>query len=760
MPTVGSGKIRVDARAKVTGQAKYIEDLNFADQLHSKIVYSTIPHGEIETIDITEAVKTPGVVDVITAGDVQGRNVCHIIMDDYPFFADKVVKFVGQTVALVVAETKEAADKARDLVKVKYKPLEHSLSIEDSLKEDAPCIYGDDNVFKSFRVLRGDVDSAFESADVVIENEYRTGYQEHAYIETQGVLAVPGHDGSMTVYGSMQCPFYVHDAVSTGLGISENKVRIVQTVTGGGFGGKEDVPSLLAGAAAVAAMKLNRPVKLILSRKEDIQTMSKRHPSWTKYRTAADKNGNIEAIDVEFYFDAGAFSTLSPVVLWRGTVHALGPYKCPNVRVKSHAVATNKVPCGAYRGFGTPQILFAHEAQMDLLAKKVGKDPFELRRENALQLGDETITGQALNESFGLPGVMNEAFEKSQWLEKRNEYGFDKGKGDKRKGVGVSTILYGVGLGAGGKYIARAGAYVEVFKDGSVSFAVGTTEMGQGMRTVLSQICADEMGVPLEKVFALETDTTRVPDSGPTVASRSTVMSGNAIINACRKIKARMAKLAALDLDTDESEVMFGDGRVYVRRVPSKCITFDYLVQLCCAKKVHLSAQGWFSAPYTDFNEEDGQGWAYFTYTFACNVAEVTVDIKTGEITVDRLTAAHDLGKAINPVLVEGQIEGGSMQGMGYGLTEDILHDEKGNIINYGFSTYIIPTTLDIPQIHPIIVEEPFPQGPFGAKGFGEQPLMGVAPAVASAVAHAIGTQPDRIPMIPERVLKWVRENG
>jgi len=563
----------------------------------------------------------------------------------------------------------------------------------------------------------------------------------------------------MTVYGSMQCPFYVHEAVAIALGIDHSKVRIVQTVTGGAFGGKEDVPSLLAGIAAIAAYKIGKPCKIILGRKEDIFSMSKRHPSLVRYRTAADADGNLLGIEVDYYLDAGAFATLSPVVLWRGAVHALGPYRCPNVKVKAYAVATNKVPCGAFRGFGTPQILFAHESQMDILAEKTGKDPFEIRQQNALKPGEETITGQKLNQSFGLDKVMEKAYWRSGWANKRRALGYEKGTGDVRKGIGVSTIFYGVGLGAGGRYLARAGAFVKICKDSSVAVAVGTTEMGQGMRTVLSQIAAEQLGLPMERVFMLETDTTRVPDSGPTVASRSTVMSGNAIIDACRQIKKRMAPVAARLLDAKPGEIGFGNGRVYVDRVEDKFITFEELVRVCMEEKVHLSQQGWFEAPYTSFNEEDGQGWAYFTYTFACNVAEVTVDIKTGEVTVDNLTAAHDVGKAINPALVEGQIEGGSLQGMGYGTMEDILHNDDGHIINYNLSTYIIPTIMDAPSFAPIIVEEEFPQGPFGAKGFGEQPLMGVAPAVANAIAHAADIRPDQLPVTPERIEKMIRES-
>lgn len=758
MPSVGLNEIRVDALEKVTGEAKYVADLHYHNQLHCKMVFPPVARGRIESIDISSALEIEGVVDVITAEDIPGSNHIHIIYDDYPCFAKDEFRFVGQLAALVLAETPEAAQKGREAVKINYTPLDPILTIEDSIAEDAPKIYGDNNVFKSYNILKGNVDEAFEKAQYVIEDKYKTGYQEHAYIENQGMISIPGHDGSMIVYGSMQCPFYVHQAVTDVLGLPESKVRIVQTITGGAFGGKEDVPSILAAATAVGAYKTGRPCRLILDRKDDMISMSKRHPSLTLYKTAADKDGRITAIDVKYYLDAGAFSTLSPVVLWRGAVHALGPYKCGNVRVQAFAVATNKVPCGAYRGFGTPQILFAHEAQMNKLAETLGMDPFELRKLNALDFNGETITGQKLNQSFGLHKVMEAAFEKSQWAEKRKNWGFDKGEGDLRKGIGVSTIFYGVGLGAGGKNIAKAGAFVEVYKDGSIAFAVGTTEMGQGMRTVLSQIVSEEMGVPLDDIFCFETDTSRVPDSGPTVASRSTVMSGNALLDACLKIKCEITPVAAEMLQAKPDELKFEDGKVFVERIPERYILFKDLTARCALNKVHMSAQGWFEAPYTSFDEKDGQGWAYYVYAYACNVAEVTLDIKTGSVTVDRLTAAHDVGRAINPMLVEGQIEGGSMQGMGYGTVEDILHDEKGNIINAGLSTYIIPTIMDCPHIEPIIVEEEFPEGPFGAKGFGEQPLMGVAPAVAGAIAHAGGIHPNHSPMIPERIVKWIEQ--
>jgi len=749
MSVVGKSVERKDALDKVLGSAKYVDDIHYEGTLMAKGVYSTEACAKIKSVDISEALKVPGVVKIITAKDIPGDNRVPLVFKDMPFLAEDVVRYVGEYIAWVAAETIQAAEEAAKKIKIEYEPLEANLSIEDSLREKAPKIHDHGNIHKSYRVRKGDIEKGFAEADVIIENTYRTPYQEHAYIEPFGMIGLPAVEGGVTVYGSMQCPFYVQDAVSAIMGLPLNKVRIVQCVTGGAFGGKEDVPSLFASYAALLAWYTKRPVKLILTREEDLSNTSKRHPGKIIYKTGAKKDGTLTAIEVTYYLDGGAYATLSPVVMWRGAVHTLGPYRCENVRVDAHAMATNLVPCGAYRGFGTPQVLFAHESQMDILAEKLGMDPAEVRRINAIKEGDVTSTGQKIDVSIGLMESLDKALKKSSWKEKRLKYAEDRG--DIRRGIGISTVFYGVGLGAGGKKIAKAGAYVEINKDGSVNVAVGTTELGQGMRTVLCQIAADAVGVTYDDVHMLEIDTSRVPDSGPTVASRSTVLSGNAIRDAAGQLRKTIEPVAEEILGIPPEDLVWDDGIVYFKENPEVKTTFKKVIEEALKKDLHLARQGWYKAPYTSFNEENGQGWCYFTYAYATNVAEVEVDIKTGEVRVIRITAAHDVGKAVNPQQVEGQIQGGTLQAVGYAVTEEILQDKKGKILNPNFSTYIIPTSVDTPVIDPIIVEHPYPKGPFGAKGFGELPLMGVAPAISNAVFNATGVRMTEIPITPER---------
>ncbi len=757
MNIVGKNVPRVDALDKVTGRAKFVSDLDFADQLTARVLMSPHAHARIVSIDTSRASVVTGVKAIITARDIPGENCIPVIKNDMPMLADGIVKYYGQPVAAVAAQTAQAAEEALEKILVEYKELPAVLSIGDAIKEDAFEVGPEQNIHSYHKIRKGNIEKGFDQADLIMEHTFCTPYQEHAYLETQGMLAVPEHEGSMTVYGSMQCPFYVREGVAHVLGVTLNRVRVVQCVTGGGFGGKEDVPSLVAGIPAVLAFITGQPVKLILSREEDLIMMSKRHPGLIHYKSGVTKDGKLTAIEVTYYLNGGAYATLSPVVMWRGCVHAAGPYKCANVKVDSKAVATNLVPCGAYRGFGTPQVLFAHESQMDVLAEKLGLDPAEMRRINALDIGDKTSTGQLLKHSFGMKKTLEEAVKKSKWDEKRKDYEHDQGT--VRRGIGLSTVFYGMGLGAGGAHMARAGAFVQVLQDGTVSLAVGTTEMGQGMRTVLSQIAAEEFGVALESIHMLPVDTSRVPDSGPTVASRSTTLSGNAVRDGCQKIKQALASVAATMLEARANDIAFSDGRVFARSLPGEGIPFVDVVDRACHEKVHLATQGWAIAPYTSFDDETGQGWAYFTYASATNIAEVEVDLKTAVISVLRITAAHEMGRAINPQQVEGQIQGGTLQGMGYALSEEILH-ENGTMITTDLSTYIIPTSVDAPVIDPIIVEEPFPDGPYGAKGFGELPLMGVAPAVVNAVKHATGVRSFEIPITPERLFALLKQRG
>ena len=752
MRVVGKSVLRNDAQEKVLGRTNYVDDLGLQGMLYACTVRSPRPHIFIKKLDTSKSEKVPGFVRMVTYADVPGANSIPLVLTDHPVFAESECKFLGEAIALVVATTPEAAKKAAEAVVVDYEELPAVTDPLEAMHPDAPRLFGDDNVFRKFQVLRGDADAAFASADAVVEGTFTTGYQAHAYLETQGMIAIPQADGGMHIVGSMQCPFYVHDAIAMTMGVSSNKVRIVQAPTGGGFGGKEDVPSIVAAHAAVAAQVTRRPVKLIYTREEDFLSMSKRHPSWTHIRYAATKDGKITGVDVKYVLDSGAYSTLSPVVLWRGTVHAAGPYQIENVRVNSFAVATHKVPCGAFRGFGQPQICYAQESLIDELAAKLNLDPLELRRRNALKPGDLTITGQKVEDSCSLSTALDRVKQESGWE------GFKaraRGQGHKRRGIGVSATYYGVCLGALGRYLDRAGSHVQIEKDGSVIVAVGNTEVGQGAWTILAQIAAEALGCPYEQVKVVDTDTTRVPDSGPTVASRTTVMSGNAVLDAAKVLRARLDAVASEilgcppDAITSDGVAFSGGG---------KSVGYRELVTQCWARKTPMSHQGWYASPPTTW-DDNGQGDAYVTYTYSAFVTEVEVDTETGEVQVMKVTSAHDVGRAINPQQAEGQIEGGVAQGVGYALFENLVVDD-GVMANGNFTGYILPTAADSPEYKSIVIEQPYASGPFGARGLGEPPLIGVAPAVANAIADACGVRATHSPMMPEAIRALIREKG
>jgi len=753
---VGKRVKRVDAHAKATGKAVYVSDMKFPGMLVGKVLRSKIPFGKIIRLDVSAAKRIKGVHTVLTAADIPGKNVCHVVYDDMPLLATDYVRYVGEPIALVAAESEDAAVSALEAIDLEIDDLPPLTDPELYSNPESPILYGKDNIFSHHKIRSGDISAGFDKSDIIFEQTYRTTYQEHAYLEPQGMLAIPTQEGGIDVYGTMQCPFYVHGAVSDITGLPQSKVRIVQTTTGGAFGGKEDVPSLVAGWASVLALATKRPVKLILGRSEDMISMSKRHPSRVQVKLGASSSGDITTAEIDILFDAGAYATLSPVVLWRGIVHACGPYKIPNVKIDARAVATNKVPCGAYRGFGSPQTLFAIESAIDELALKLGLDDVELRRKNHLAQGDATITGQILSESVGLQQCLEKALDKSDYRTLKSSLKDDCGP--IKRGIGISTIYYGVGLGAGGTHLARTGAYVSVQPDGSVQFAVGTTEMGQGMRTVLGQIVAESLGIPFENVYCLPVDSSRVPDSGPTVASRATTMSGRALLVTCSTIKSNIAKAVAGELGTSPKNIAFGENKVFRTDDPGTFLSWQNAVEKALALKTALTVVGHDSSPPTNWNEDTGQGDAYVVFAWAANIAQVAVDTRTGVARLEKLWAAHDMGKAINPTLVEGQIEGGSVQGMGYSLTEEYIIDEKGIPLNPRFSFYHIPSTMDTPEIFPIIVESAYSEGPYGAKGFGEQPLMGIAPAIANAIFDATGVRLREQPFTPERLWPKLKE--
>ncbi len=759
---VGQGVPRLDAEAKVKGQARYADDLSFPGMLYGKAIRSDRPHARIKTLDLSGVMAHPEVACVVTAQDIPGRNCVPIIYEDMPLLADGVVRYVGEPIALLAAESPEGAEEAAQRAKIEYEDLPAVFDPLEAIQPGAPQVAvpsaaEQGNIFNHMVIRKGDVERGFAEADVIVEGEYRVGYQEHAYLETQGMIAVPEENG-MVVYGTLQCPFYVQKAVAAVLGLPLSRVRIVQTATGGGFGGKEDVPSQVAAMAAVLAWKSGRPVKVVFDREEDILTTSKRHPAIVRYKTGAKRDGTLTAVEVEFYYNAGAYQTLSSAVLWRGLIHAAGPYRIPHVKVDAYSVATNTVPCGAFRGFGSPQVIFAHESQMDELARRLGLDPLELRRKNALREGDETATAQVLTESVGLLACIDRAKELSRWEERKRAVAeFNAREKFRKRGLGVSTVMYGVGLGAKAPLLDKAGAYVKLEADGSVTLAVGNTEMGQGAMTVLAQIVAEALEVPLSSVQVAPVDTARVPDSGPTVASRTTTVQGLAVVDAARKLKARI-NLAVQEILGCENFVV--EGQVFFDpRDPRRRVTLPEVARWMWVHNWDMGATGWAEAAPVDWDPKTGLGNAYFVYAFACHIAEVEVDVLTGETHVRGFWAVHDSGKIVNPKTAHGQVAGGIAQGIGYALLEE-LPTKDGRILYPTFTAYHIPTALDMPEELVIdFVEAPYSGGPFGAKGLGEVPLMASHAAVANAISHATGGRLRAYPATPERVLSLLEAN-
>ncbi|HPQ40438.1 MAG TPA: xanthine dehydrogenase family protein molybdopterin-binding subunit, partial [bacterium] len=774
--TVGRPVLRPDTIDKVRGRAKYVGDLRRPGMLHAVTVRSRAACMKNLTIDSSAAEQMPGVVRVVTAADIPGSRQVPLVYTDQPFLAGNAVRFHGEAVALVVAESREQARAAADAVVISGEIQDPVLTVEDALADDAPVIHAPEpgrsdmakNIFKSYRIHRGDAVASLAGSDYVIDRIYRTPHQEHAYLETQGMLAEPDDNGCIRVYGSMQCPFYVQDAVAAILGCPRARITVIQTATGGGFGGKEDVPSIVAGHAALLAHLTGRPVSLIYDREEDFRAMSKRHPSVVRVRIGADGSGRVTGAEVYVTLDGGAYATLSPIVLWRSAVHAAGPYNWKAVSIHAQAVATHTVPNGAFRGFGEPQVVFAIESAMDELAALTGKSPPAFRLDNMIQSdSDVTATGQPVTRPS-----LREALEKAMAAVDWTDYDTAPPRtlppmdAEPVRGVGCSVSFYGVGLGAGGRKLARAGAYVQVEIDGSIRVFIGNTEMGQGARSVIAQIAAETLSAPFEAVHVSRADTSRVPDSGPTVASRTTVMSGNAVMNACRTIRDSLVRAATDYFQCDPGAVeATGNG---FSGPPGRSLTFLETVGQAAERRLPLASSGWFVSPYTSFNEAtDGQGHAYMTYVWSANAVAVEVDPGTLQVRILKLAAAHDVGRAINPREVRGQIRGGALQGIGYALSEQIAYSgvtpvinamPDGVMLNPGFSGYICPTAMDTPEIIPIILENAYDEGPYGARGIGEPPLIGVAPAVANAVARALGVRVRQLPLCPEHILEAVRQ--
>jgi CO/xanthine dehydrogenase Mo-binding subunit len=725
---IGRSVLRKEGRAKVTGQSRYVDDLFLPGMLHGATVRSRAPRGLIK--DIVYGGGLPWhEFTVVTAADIPGANVVALITDDQPYLADTRINHAEEPVVLLAHPDRALLEEARRQVTIEIDPLPAVFTLDESLRR-SEVVWGADNVFKTYQVSRGDVDAAFADADSIVEGEYETGAQEQLYIEPNGMLAMVSADEGVTVWGSLQCPYYVHKALMRLFGLPEEKIRVVQMETGGGFGGKEEYPSLIAGHAALLAWKSGRPVKVVYDRAEDMVATTKRHPSRTRHRTAVTRDGRLLAMDIDFVIDGGAYSTLSPVVLSRGTIHAPGPYFCPNVRVRGRAVATNVPPHGAFRGFGAPQSIFAVERHMDRVAGAIGIAPEELRRRNFIRTGQTSAVGQTMRDPIDMPALLERALSLSDYRAKRARFDRSNAGAALKHGIGLATFMHGAGFTGSGEDHLASVVTVEATKEGRVRILTSSVEIGQGTNTVFSQIAADALQLDVADIEIVQPDTSIVPNSGPTVASRTCMVVGKLVESAALSLRAQLAQNA-------DASVGFASAcRDYIERWGSLRASAQYRVP---------DGMHW--------NDERYEGDAYGTYGWAVYVAEVTLDTTDCQVRVDDFVAVQEVGRVINPVLATGQIEGGVAQGIGWTLFEQVLWRE-GRMANGQMTNYIIPTSMDLPPIRVYFEEHPYAGGPGGAKGLGELPMDGAAPAIANAVSHAAGININCVPITPESVME------
>src|SRR5437660_821959 len=746
MTLVGKSIPRKEGRQKVTGHALYVDDLKFDGMLHGVTVRSSIAPGRIKNISFEGDILWDEFV-VVTAKDIRdlklGENYVALILNDQPYLADEVVNHPEEPVVLLAHQDKYLLEEARRHVSIDYEELPAVFCLQDSM-EKKKIIWGEDNVFKKFLVDKGNVDDVWSQADFIVEGEYYTGAQEQLYIENNGAIAIANRADGVTVWGSMQCPYYVHKALIKLFGLPEEKIRVIQTETGGGFGGKEEYPSMIAGHAALLAWKSGQPVKMIYDRAEDMAATTKRHPSRTRHKTAVTKDGKLLAMEIEFVIDGGAYCTLSPVVLSRGTIHAAGPYFCPNVRIHSKAIATNVPPHGAFRGFGAPQSIFALERHMDKVAKTIGLTPEEFRRRNFIKQGETTATSQTIHEKVDMEGLLNRAFELSDYHQKRDRFARENDVAqavslrsqtnslrNMKKGIGFASFMHGAGFTGSGEVYLQSVVGAEATPEGRVRILAASTEIGQGTNTVFAQIAAEALGLDYDLIEVTQPDTAQVPNSGPTVASRTCMIVGKLVESAALGLKQTLIGSGLLPDQFTQTEFQKACG--------------DYIQRLGPLK----SFSKYEPPPGIRWDDEKYQGDAYGAFAWAVYVAEVSYDPLTYEARVDDFVAVQEIGRVINPVLAAGQIEGGVAQAIGMALYENVVW-QQGRMLNSQMTNYIIPTAADIPPIRVYFEENPYAYGPAGAKGIGELPMDGPAPAILNAIENATGVSFNQIPLMPE----------
>jgi CO/xanthine dehydrogenase Mo-binding subunit len=693
---------KIDHLEKISGAAKYIGDLPTKDLYFGKLIRSTVAKGKLERIHLP---KLPKEYSFYSASDVPGVNEVNIIFDDTPVFVGEggIVEYIGEPIGILVGPCERTVNHLAKEVTADYELLE---PIFDPFKSET--------TFFNTNIKKGDVEEAFKNADKIYEKSFHTGLQEQAYLETNGVIA-SYEDGKIVIRASLQCPYYVSTAVAKVMGVETKDIRVIQEVTGGGFGGKEDFPNILSSQAAVAAYHCKKPVRVIFDRQEDILGTSKRHPSHCTYKVAV-KDKRVVGMDIDVLYDAGAYTTLSMVVLQRGCIAASGVYNVENLKVRGRANKTNMVPSGAFRGFGGPQTFFAVEMMMNHIAKDLGIDEVKFKLDHLVKQGDITSTSGRYHFPVPIEPMVSEILEDSDYYNKRQLYTNQSGR--YRKGIGLSMVFHGCGFtGNGERDIIKSVVRLHKSQDGYVTILTASTDMGQGLFTTFSKIIAHTMDIPMDKIIIKLPDTDHVPDSGPTIASRSIMVVGELIRRAALRLK--------------------GEWR-------------DGEEQLIEEKYTHPD----FMIP---FDNEAFTGDAYPTFAWSVNVTEVEVDTFTGYIKIIGAWGNYDVGTPIDEQIVIGQMEGGLIQSLGYAMMEKMTAD-KGWIRNNTFSDYIIPTAVDFPNVQVKLHVVDYPNGPFGAKGAGELPNVGPAPATIDAIGNALKVNLDKAPILAEDIMDVLRE--
>lgn len=751
---VGTIQSRPDAIAKVTGKAIYTDDINFENLLHARVKRAGIPSGILRKLDVEKARRLPGVAAILTAKDIPGEHYHGLVTPDWPIMIEigDQIRTVGDALAIVAAETRQIATQALELIEVEIEPLPVVDDPVKAIQEDALRIHKKGNLLKHIKVRKGDVEEGFAQADVVLEHTYHTPMHDHAFMEPECSIARLTPEGRMEIYVGSQIPYSDRNQVARALGVSEDRVRIIGQLIGGGFGGKEDIAGQIH--AALLAKFTGRPVKLLFDRQESLIVHPKRHATQIRVKVGAKRDGTLTAVETELFGDTGAYASLGEKVLTRATTHSSGPYEIPNVKADCYAMYTNNPPAGAFRGFGVMQSAFAIESMMDTLAETLNINPVELRKKNALRVGSVTNTGQVLRESVGLMECIEKVEAEMNRLSGGDPFTpkLVDGAPHLIRAWGIAVGYKNTGLGGGAP--DKSGAEVELRRDGTFQVRSSSAELGQGLPTVLQVIAAEELNQNPRQIDVLLMDTDLTPDGGPTTASRQTFVTGNAVRHAARALRQLLTSELAERYDVPPQEIRFIEG---LAQVNGKQVSLSHLAEQMIESGRQPLASYTYWAPATRPLGQEGD--MHFAFSFAAQAAEVEVNTRTGEVKVLRLIIANDVGTAINPIGLHGQIEGGAIMGIGHALTENFIV-EQGRVITDRLARYRMPSITLTPEIIPIVVEHPVSEGPFGAKGVGEIVLIPTIPAITNAVYHAVGVRFDRIPIDQEKILLALKEKA